>query len=281
MSPRLNFIKIATRPFTSSAHSFGRYAISVVLWLPAYILFSENVASVERVTGPSMSPTFCPDQTSNDYILAKHWRAAHNLKRGHVILYRSPLDPERQAIKRIIGLEGDVIRTRHPYPQKIIVVPKGQIWVEGDEAFHSLDSNTFGPIPIALVTAKVTHTLFPLRRVGTVSYDEKLARRGALVAASGRRQATQWFVLHEKSEDKWDVLWICGACLHPRVYNYENWGMCRPRFSKLCLKSSMHQILLRDSWFFFQEPHQYGVMTDEWKSTYRYCLTHHDVFVQL
>jgi signal peptidase I len=106
-------------------------------------------------------------------------------------LFRSPLDPERQAIKRIIGLEGDVIRTRHPYPQKIIVVPKGQIWVEGDEAFHSLDSNTFGPIPIALVTAKVTHTLFPLRRVGTVSYDEKLARRGALVAASGRRQATQ------------------------------------------------------------------------------------------
>jgi len=94
MPPRLPRLR---SPF---AVNLTRYAISFSLWFPAYILFTEHVASIERVTGRSMSPTFCPDPTSKDYILARHWGAARHLQRGQVILYRSPVDPERQAIKR-------------------------------------------------------------------------------------------------------------------------------------------------------------------------------------
>lgn len=95
--------------------------------------------------------------------------------------YSSPVDPERLVVKRIIGLEGDIVRTRHPFPQNLVAVPKGQLWVEGDEAFHSLDSNSYGPIPIALVTAKVTHIVFPFTRIGRVLQKESLSRRDALV----------------------------------------------------------------------------------------------------
>lgn len=59
---------------------------------------------------------------------------------------RSPLDPETVAIKRVIALEGDVVKTRKPYPMEIVTVPEGQLWVEGDEGFHSIDSNCYGPV---------------------------------------------------------------------------------------------------------------------------------------
>lgn len=92
------------------------------------------------------------------------------------------MDPERRVVKRVVGLEGDVVRTRpDSQHQQLVVVPRGQLWVEGDEGFHSLDSNTYGPIPVALVTARATHIVFPLARMGAVSQAEELVRRGALV----------------------------------------------------------------------------------------------------
>ncbi|KAI5851014.1 hypothetical protein BZA05DRAFT_430365 [Tricharina praecox] len=151
----------------------------LVPWLPAYVLFVDNVASLEKVSGLSMSPTFCPDPTRKDWILASHWRCTEGLRRGMVVLYRSPIDPERQVIKRIVALEGDVVRTRRArsagsvggaggaagYHKDLVVVPKGQAWMEGDEMFHSVDSNTYGPVPIALITSRVTHIVWPLDRV--------------------------------------------------------------------------------------------------------------------
>jgi mitochondrial inner membrane protease subunit 2 len=34
-------------------------------------------------------------------------------------------------VKRILALEGDVVKTLPPYPDQEIVVPEGYIWVEG------------------------------------------------------------------------------------------------------------------------------------------------------
>jgi mitochondrial inner membrane protease subunit 2 len=49
-------------------------------------------------------------------------------------------------IKRVIAIEGDTVFTRPPYPFKTEVVPPGHVWVEGDDGFHSIDSNTYGPV---------------------------------------------------------------------------------------------------------------------------------------
>jgi len=59
---------------------------------------------------------------------------------------RSPKDPEKMLIKRVIGIEGDTVFTRPPYPFKTAVVPVGHVWVEGDDGVHSIDSNTYGPV---------------------------------------------------------------------------------------------------------------------------------------
>lgn len=53
-------------------------------------------------------------------------------------------------IKRIVALEGDVVQTRAPYPETHIRVPKGHCWIEGDEMFHSTDSNHYGPVKCTL-----------------------------------------------------------------------------------------------------------------------------------
>ncbi|XP_010078525.1 PREDICTED: mitochondrial inner membrane protease subunit 2-like, partial [Pterocles gutturalis] len=57
---------------------------------------------------------------------------------------RSPRNPEQKIIKRVIALEGDIIKTIG-YKKKYVKVPHGHIWVEGDHHGHSFDSNAFGP----------------------------------------------------------------------------------------------------------------------------------------
>ena len=89
-------------------------------------------------------------------------------------LARCPWDPETKAVKRVIGLEGDVIRTREPYPVPTVRVPPGHIWVEGDGGERdSWDSNAYGPVARALVIGKVTHILWPLHRAGRVPWERQ------------------------------------------------------------------------------------------------------------
>ncbi|XP_056907008.1 mitochondrial inner membrane protease subunit 2 isoform X4 [Takifugu flavidus] len=61
---------------------------------------------------------------------------------------RSPKNPQQKIIKRVIGLEGDFIRTLS-YKNRYVRIPDGHFWIEGDHHGHSLDSNSFGP-PLSL-----------------------------------------------------------------------------------------------------------------------------------
>uniref|UniRef100_A0A8C3XHH3 Mitochondrial inner membrane protease subunit 2 n=1 Tax=Cyanoderma ruficeps TaxID=181631 RepID=A0A8C3XHH3_9PASS len=76
---------------------------------------------------------------------------------------RSPRNPEQKIIKRVIALEGDIIKTIG-YKKKYVKVPHGHIWVEGDHHGHSFDSNAFGPVSLGLLHARATHILWPPHR---------------------------------------------------------------------------------------------------------------------
>lgn len=58
---------------------------------------------------------------------------------------RSPENPKRVLVKRVIGLEGDLVKTLPPYRTLEIRVPKGHIWVEGR-------SSNLPPISLACVS---------------------------------------------------------------------------------------------------------------------------------
>ena len=84
---------------------------------------------------------------------------------------RSPMNPQVVAVKRIVAMEDEVIRTKQPYPVSRVKVPPHHVWVEGDgPTGSSLDSNTYGPISKSLIVGKVTHVVFPFRKFGPVDW---------------------------------------------------------------------------------------------------------------
>lgn len=78
-------------------------------------------------------------------------------------LNRSPVDPSSLVIKRLVALPGSIVKTLDPYPEKTVRIPPGHCWIEGDEQYHSRDSNTYGPVPLGLVNAKVEWIVWPPR----------------------------------------------------------------------------------------------------------------------
>lgn len=87
---------------------------------------------------------------------------------------RSPAHPEVLAVKRVIGLPGDKVVTRAPYPMPTVDIPRNHIWVEGDnkDGSKTLDSNHYGPISTSLVQGKITHVLWPWNSAGRIRWWE-------------------------------------------------------------------------------------------------------------
>ncbi|KAK1759463.1 mitochondrial carrier domain-containing protein [Echria macrotheca] len=156
---------------------FTRHLIRYVTWLPPLIWFNAYVAQVTFISGPSMYPFLNPQYNESlrrDLCLVYKLYAQWNLERGMVVTFRNPHDAEKIAVKRVVGLPGDVIQTRPPYPHKFVQVPEGHVWVEGD-GDKTKDSNYYGPISARLITGRITHILFPFNRAGRLRWASMLA----------------------------------------------------------------------------------------------------------
>lgn len=126
----------------------------------------DTVGYVAMVSGVSMQPTLNPDERK-DYVFLNKWSARNfEFERGDIVSLISPKDQDMKLIKRIVGFEGDVIRTKHK--KKVVEIPKGHCWVEGDNLQHSYDSNDFGAVPIGLIYAKANRIVWPPSRWGKI-----------------------------------------------------------------------------------------------------------------
>jgi len=45
-----------------------------------------------------------------------------------------------------------------------VYVPKGYVWVEGDNPLYSIDSRHYGPLPLSNVRGRVVYRMWPMRR---------------------------------------------------------------------------------------------------------------------
>ncbi|EXA48282.1 mitochondrial inner membrane protease subunit 2 [Fusarium oxysporum f. sp. raphani 54005] len=161
----------------SLARSTALRLFGFATWIPVIAMFNLHVAELTFVDGASMYPLINDDKDSTlrrDVILNWKWSPQENLERGMVVTLRykrSPLHPETIAVKRIVALENDVIKTKAPHPLPTVRVPQGHVWVEGDgPPGSSLDSNTYGPVSRQLITGRVTHIVFPFRKFGALPW---------------------------------------------------------------------------------------------------------------
>ncbi|CCD26480.1 endopeptidase catalytic subunit IMP1 NDAI_0H03070 [Naumovozyma dairenensis CBS 421] len=104
--------------------------------------------------GESMIPTL---SASNDYVhVSKRCRDGDHCEMGDVIVAVKPTDPNHRICKRITGMPGDFIRIDPSSDEcDYIQVPKGHVWITGDNLSHSLDSRSYNALPMALIKGKV------------------------------------------------------------------------------------------------------------------------------
>ena len=129
-------------------------------------VFTNYVAEPTVCIGQSMRPTI--NLTSrNNIVLTEHLsNRLQCLKKNDIVIARSPQDPCVSICKRITGMEGDFIHTAE---QKTIKVPKGHVWLTGDNCDNSVDSRTYGSVPCGLILGKVCYKLYPFSEFGPVN----------------------------------------------------------------------------------------------------------------
>ncbi|KAF7822561.1 mitochondrial inner membrane protease subunit 1 [Senna tora] len=129
------------------------------------------VCTATHVYGPSMLPTL---NLTGDVLIAE--RVSPRLGKlgpGDLVLVRSPVNPNRIVTKRIVGREGDRVTyydPRHGDIAQTAVVPKGHVWIQGDNIYVSCDSRHFGPVPYGLIEGKVFFRAWPPDGFGRLGY---------------------------------------------------------------------------------------------------------------
>lgn len=139
-----------------------------------------------KVEGTSMTPGL--DDQERIFINKFTYRfGLGNIERGDTVVFRAPVDPDKEYIKRVIGLPGDRVRIEHgqvyvngqalvePYIQDDYrdyssmeekVVPAGRYFVLGDHRNSSSDSRAWGWVPRDMIYGKAVFAYWPLAKMG-------------------------------------------------------------------------------------------------------------------
>lgn len=164
--------------------SFFDFLQGIVVFLSLLVMVYLFLFSPQEVSGQSMYPTFHDkDLVITDKITLR----LHELKRGEVVIFKSPTNKEIDYIKRVIGLPGETIllqdskfyidgkELEEPYLASTVytgeesflkegqpfTVPEGTYFVCGDNRPHSSDSREFGPIALEDFIGKVLFRYWP------------------------------------------------------------------------------------------------------------------------
>ncbi len=87
-----------------------------------------------------MLPTF---NTVGDVVIVDRLSSTRNVRKGDVVVSKSPANPGQDVCKRIAGLPGDSMMVgTFPWRGRVIV-PPGHVWLLGDNPWNSSDSRKY------------------------------------------------------------------------------------------------------------------------------------------
>lgn len=166
---------------------------------------------------PTLSPAYHATGARDRLILQRGLAARRDLRRGDVVTFYKPHKRHEVSVKRVIGLEGDTIYPVRGYAcepgivgqRRVegwdglgtgewafdgevevgkVVVPKGHVWVEGDNWRGSFDSCDFGPVSLGLVDGRavgVWREWWGVRAVGDGRVEGERKHRSRVVEGGG------------------------------------------------------------------------------------------------
>ncbi|KAE9050867.1 hypothetical protein PR001_g1991 [Phytophthora rubi] len=126
----------------------------------------QQAADTVKCAGPSMLPTLNRDGDILllDKLTPRLWR----LQPGEVVLATSMSNPRHTVCKRVVALEGDTVCVRPRVSSSDVEfhkIPRGHVWLEGDNKHDSHDSRYYGPVPYSMLQGRVVMRIWPLTQL--------------------------------------------------------------------------------------------------------------------
>jgi signal peptidase I len=172
---------MAERATGSRRTRAGLLVGGALLVLVVAVVMRAYVAEPFAIPSESMAPTLRP----GDHLLVEKLSYRFGSpRRGDLVVFRAP-DGGSLAVKRIVGLAGDHVaiedgvlavngKLRHePYVDQPsidsvyfgpVVVPRGDVFVMGDNRADSHDSRDYGPVSRSSLVGRVLVRLWPVFR---------------------------------------------------------------------------------------------------------------------
>ncbi|KAG8223730.1 hypothetical protein J437_LFUL003636 [Ladona fulva] len=120
----------------------------------------EFIGNFTVCIGPSMEPTI---QSKNVILTENITPRLRRIRKGDIVIARSPSNPREKICKRVIALPGDRVSWGLFYSD---VVPRGYVWLEGDNKNNSTDSRNYGPVPQGLILGRAVCKVWPFQEIG-------------------------------------------------------------------------------------------------------------------
>lgn len=109
-----------------------------------------------------------PTLESNNILFTEHITPRmQRLRRGDIVIAKSPANPRQNICKRIVGLPGDKVKGH--FPKRSQYVPRGHVWLEGDNSSNSADSRVYGPVPQGLIRSRVVCRVWPFDKISSLT----------------------------------------------------------------------------------------------------------------
>lgn len=185
----------AKSPFQKAVHFSMDFLETAVVALSIFVVVYLFLVQPHEIKGSSMEPNF----HNNEYILTdKISYRMRDPKRGEVVIFKAPKNPDVDYIKRVIALPGERVKvqngsvfvngkklneaylndTTNIFPGQFmtegieITVPEGYLFALGDNRQHSSDSREFGPVKEDQIIGRALlryWPIWPIQELGLVT----------------------------------------------------------------------------------------------------------------
>jgi len=131
-----------------------RFARFVLIVAPIYYAVDNGLVSLRQVAGKSMEPIL---KEGEYVIVSRIFPTLVPPQQGDIVVLADPRRHTGEILKRVVGTQGKLVASENG----IFRVPKGQCYVEGDNKSHSVDSRSYGPLPLGMVRGRLIGVAWP------------------------------------------------------------------------------------------------------------------------